>query len=106
MFGDRLKHLRDEKGITQQQLADLMNISRPTIAGYETKRKEPDFEKIVWLSKYFNVSIEYLMGLSDKKEPATESDGRVLKFMKLFENMTPAQQDAMLAMMEASQPKE
>lgn len=64
-FGDQLKYLRINKGITQQELADAMKVGRPTIAGYETKGKQPDYEKLAWLSNFFNVSIDYLLGHTD-----------------------------------------
>ncbi|WP_142413098.1 helix-turn-helix domain-containing protein [Hathewaya massiliensis] len=69
-FGDKLKQLRDEKNITQQELADILKVGRPTIAGYETKGKQPDYDKLIILSNYFNVSIDYLLGKTDIKEPA------------------------------------
>lgn len=68
-FGDRLKLLRNEKNLTQQGIADILNVERPTIAGYETKRKQPDYEKVKILADYFNVSIDYLLGYSDIKNP-------------------------------------
>jgi len=43
-FGDILKNLRDQRGLTQQQFADLINIGRSAIAQYETNRKMPDSE--------------------------------------------------------------
>lgn len=61
-FGERLKELRIEKGLTQQQLADILKVGRPTIAGYETKGKQPDFDKIAMMCKYFNVSSDDLLG--------------------------------------------
>lgn len=73
MFGTRLKQLREEKQLTQQQLADLLNVGRPTIAGYETKGKEPDFEKIIWLAKYFDVSIDYLLGNTGNRHEANKN---------------------------------
>ncbi|MDD7793662.1 helix-turn-helix domain-containing protein [Clostridium sp. 'White wine YQ'] len=69
-FSERLKILRNSKGITQQDLADILKVERPTIAGYETKGKQPDYDKLLILSDYFNVSIDYLLGKSDIKEPA------------------------------------
>lgn len=72
-FGTKLKKLREEKGITQQQLADLLHVGRPTIAGYETKGKEPDFDKIVWLAKYFDVTVDYLLGETDERTHAKKS---------------------------------
>lgn len=61
-FGERLKLLREEKNYTQQDLADLLKVGRPTIAGYETKGKQPDYEKLVLLAEIFNVTIDYLVG--------------------------------------------
>lgn len=69
-FSDRLKDLRNSKGLTQQDLADILKVERPTIAGYETKGKQPDYEKLLILSEYFNVSIDWLLGNSDIKEQA------------------------------------
>ena len=49
-FGSILKELRKANRITQGELADFLRVSRPTIAGYETKDKQPDFEKLIKLS--------------------------------------------------------
>lgn len=72
-FGTRLKQLREEKGITQQQLSDLLHVGRPTVAGYETKGKEPDFEKIVWLAEYFDVTVDYLLGKTNERKNTKKS---------------------------------
>lgn len=60
-FGENLKKIRTNRNITQQQLADYLNVTRPTIAGYETKGKEPDFKTLIMISQYFDVSIDYLI---------------------------------------------
>ena len=44
-FGNNLKDLRETRNVTQGQLAEYLQVSRPTIAGYETKSRQPDFEK-------------------------------------------------------------
>lgn len=67
-FGKRLKQLREENSLTQQDLSDLLHVGRSTIAGYETKGKEPDFQKLCLLANYFNVSIDYLLGLSNERK--------------------------------------
>ena len=46
-FGNNLKDLRETRNVTQGQLAEYLQVSRPTIAGYETKSRQPDFEKLV-----------------------------------------------------------
>lgn len=60
-FGPTLKALRKQKGLRQKDLADFLHVSRPTIAGYETKNKQPDFEKLEQLANLFDVSIDYLI---------------------------------------------
>lgn len=64
-FGQRLKELREERGLTQQDVADILNVGRPTIAGYETKGKQPDYDKLKILANYFDVSVDYLIGNTD-----------------------------------------
>ena len=60
-FGETLKNLRDIKGMTQKDLGKLLGVSRATIAGYETKNHQPDYEKLETLSRFFDVSIDYLL---------------------------------------------
>ncbi len=60
-FKDRLKELRETKSLTQKQLAQSLGVSRATISGYETKGNQPDHEKLVLLSNYLGVSIDYLI---------------------------------------------
>lgn len=60
-FSRRLKELRESQDITQEQLAALLNVSRPTIAGYETKQRQPDYDKLIMLSDIFHVSTDFLL---------------------------------------------
>ncbi|CEP79720.1 transcriptional regulator [[Clostridium] sordellii] len=62
-FGQRLKDLRIEKNVTQQQVGDFLGVGRATIAGYETKDKHPDFDKLNLLAQFFNVTTDYLIGV-------------------------------------------
>lgn len=64
-FATRLKKLRTVSHVTQQDLADYLNVTRPTIAGYETKGKEPDYKTLSMIASYFNVSIDYLLSGKD-----------------------------------------
>lgn len=72
MFGNRLKELRKEKGLTQAQLANILKTSASSIGMYEQNRRIPDTETLQSLSEYFNVSVDYLIGKSDIKETAEE----------------------------------
>lgn len=60
-FGETVKQLRKQHNITQAQLAQALSVGRPTIAGYETKGKQPDYDKLIRLAQFFNVSVDYLL---------------------------------------------
>ena len=64
-FGERLNKLRQDHGLTQQELANLFHISNSTISSYETGTRIPDIVFLEDLSKYFHVSTDFLIGLSD-----------------------------------------
>jgi transcriptional regulator with XRE-family HTH domain len=70
MFGDRLKLLRTEKNMTQLDLSKLLKVSPSTIGMYEQNRREPDASTIKIIADYFNVSVDYLMDLTDIRESA------------------------------------
>ena len=87
-FGETLKNLRDIKDMTQQDLGKVLGVSRATIAGYETKNHQPDYEKLEVLAHYFEVSIDYLLTGEDsfhiermKRPPINEKvlDTEVIK---------------------------
>jgi len=67
--GMRIKHLRDQIGETQDDIAKLLGTSRPTVTRYENGKREPDFNTIVKLARHFNVSVDYLLGLTDIPVP-------------------------------------
>ena len=64
----RLRGLRKEKGISQAAAGIELGISRSTVAGYETKGREPDINMLIRLADYYNVTIDYLVGRKDKRE--------------------------------------
>lgn len=74
-FASIIKSLRIERGITQEQLAALLKVSRSTIGMYETGSREPDFETLEAIADIFNVDMDYLMGRStvERREPVAPS---------------------------------
>ena len=74
-FSSVIKRLRVERGITQEQLASMLKISRSTVGMYETGSREPDFETLEAIADIFNVDVDYLMGRSlvERKHPVTPS---------------------------------
>jgi len=66
-FGNILKKIRQENGLTQEELAQKVNTARSNIANYENDKNMPSVEILKELSKYFNCSIDYLLGKTDKR---------------------------------------
>lgn len=60
-LGERIKQNRVDKGLTQQDLAEKMNVSRPTISNWETGRSYPDLESLVEISNLFGESLDRLL---------------------------------------------
>ena len=59
-IGKQMKELRKDMGLTQQQVADKLNISRVNYTRYETDVVCPDFDTLVDIADFFNVSLDYL----------------------------------------------
>lgn len=68
MIGKRLKELRTTEGLTQQELAKILNVSSMSISFYENEQRKPDSDFIISVSKYFGVSTDYLLGLINAKD--------------------------------------
>lgn len=64
IFAQRLIVLREQKGISQQQLADSLNITRQSLSLYEKAERTINIDLLVKIANYFNVSADYLLGLS------------------------------------------
>ena len=64
----RLKELRKERKISQQKLADHLDVARSTVAMWEVGPNQPDSEMLLRIADYFDVTIDYLLGRSDDSE--------------------------------------
>lgn len=64
-FKERLKELRTSKNLSQMQLANKLNISQSAIAKWELGKTEPTASAIILLSKFFNESTDYILGLEE-----------------------------------------
>lgn len=66
-FGTILKNLREEINLSQQELADRLNVTRQTVSNYETNKRLPNKEMFEIIADFFNVDMDYLYGMSDVK---------------------------------------
>lgn len=68
-FGERVKELRLDKGLTQQELANFFYLNKSSISRYEKDKQIPELETLEKLSDFFEVSLDYLLAKSDIKNP-------------------------------------
>lgn len=68
MYGKRLKELRNQKKWTIEQVAEKLNIGRSTYAGYETEDRKPPIQNLIKLSKLYDVSVDYILGLTNEPD--------------------------------------
>lgn len=76
MLGERLKRLRGKR--TQEEVAEIVGLSRARYSHYENGRSEPDHETLQSLAKYFGVTVDYLLGSSDIPTYELDSQYQVL----------------------------
>lgn len=62
-FGDRLKKLRQQEGLTQQQLADRLGVTKSVVSYYELQERYPSPDVLIKLSAIFHVSTDFLLGI-------------------------------------------
>lgn len=79
MFGDKLKQIRKEKNIKQEDLGKLLNVGGTTISNWENNITQPSIEQIVEIAKFFNVSTDYLMGITEDDVPKIEKLRQTLR---------------------------
>ena len=63
---NRIRELREERGLQQKELAIELGISQPTVSDWEAGRKTPSAKSTLKLAKFFEVSVEYLLGIKDR----------------------------------------
>lgn len=76
-FNKRLRDLREKNRYTQLQLSKYLHIGNKTISDYERGVSQPDPETLKRISSFFNVSVDYLLGHSDKERTPTISQYQV-----------------------------
>jgi transcriptional regulator with XRE-family HTH domain len=69
MFGKRLKQLREDNDLRQEDVGKIVNVEKSTVSQWESGKRTPDVETIMKLADYFNVSIDYILGKTDIRTP-------------------------------------
>ena len=78
-IADRIQILRKSRGISQEELADKIGVSRQAVSKWESEQSTPDIDKIILLSNYFDVTTDYLLkGIEPTADmPKNENDARI-----------------------------
>lgn len=79
MLGERIANLRKSKGISQEELADILLTSRQAVSKWERGESDPDIERLKDIAIYFNVSIDYLLGYDIASTSVTNFINRMKK---------------------------
>ena len=92
MKGNRIKLLREEKGLRQDELSKILDVSPSAIGMYERDEREPNDDITLKLAEFFNVTTDYLLGKSDNRN--SDCDKELLKIelsAKEYKNITEEQ---------------
>lgn len=73
-FGKRLKQLREEKGITQEELGKIVNLSKANISKYEKNNIEANNDTLTMFADFFNVSVDYLLCRTNDRNTNISAD--------------------------------
>ena len=65
-LGEKLKLLRTQRCLTMPELSKYLDVNKSTLSRYESNEIQPSLDNIVKLSKYYNISTDWLLGIKDK----------------------------------------
>ncbi|WP_156018433.1 helix-turn-helix domain-containing protein [Streptococcus ruminantium] len=81
-MADRIEYLRKTNGISQEELADKVGVSRQAVSKWENEQSLPDLEKIITMSDYFGVTTDYILKgiepVADKEQKSSELTSKIL----------------------------
>ncbi len=94
MFEDRLKRLREARGLGQKDVSDQLNLKLRTYSSYENNEREPNSEVLVSMSKFFGVSIDYLLGVDQlRMKPSYGTSETDNEYIHKYLNLTEVSKD-------------
>ncbi|MBE4939673.1 MULTISPECIES: helix-turn-helix domain-containing protein [Bacillus] len=93
MFGTRLHTLRKERKLRQEDMAKQLGIARTTYAMYEQGNREPDYNTLIKLATFFEVSIDYLLGTTEIRQVTDIQDPDLYQWFKDINNATPQKRE-------------
>ena len=80
-IADRIQHLRKSKGISQEELADKIGVSRQAVSKWESEQSFPDIDKVIILSDFFEVTTDYILKGIETEKQAAEKNVNAMAFV-------------------------
>ena len=93
------------KKLNQNQLSQELGIAQPTLSGWETERNQIDYQNLIKLSTFFNVSVDYILGVSDNPNPPqsdkpthqeTTYPADIIRLAERIQNLPPDAKDLVM----------
>ena len=88
----RIKELRIAKGVTQEELAKVLNVKKAAISKYENGRVDPSINVLKLAAKYFDVPVDYIIGTDPASTPALPAEGADPRINKYYLLSSPARE--------------
>ena len=104
MFGERIKELRKQKGLSQEELGQYFSISGPAVSKWESGNSEPDNVTLLKLSDFFGVSVDYILGKDNETKEIELLKQLLIKngFMKSDEDLSKKELDKLMKFVNAN----
>lgn len=74
IFNKRLRSLREQHKISQKDFAEILGVSNVVLSRYENGERKPDYDMLIKIAEYFDVSVDYLLGKSNSVQLSNEEE--------------------------------
>lgn len=91
--GDILRELRLEKDITQEDLGKALNVSKQTVNNWGNNRRKCDSDTLFKLAKFFDVTVDYLLGINENKKPIEDLTEKQKQALRLADQLSDEEFD-------------
>ena len=98
-IGENIRKFRLERRLTQVQLAEKIGTRQKVITDYETGKTKPPRDRLLALAKFFDITVEKLVGENGQhydEPPKIHGNKRIMKLQEIFEQLSPADQRAVI----------
>ena len=102
---NRLKSLRLEKDLYRSDIAKIIGVTTSAHSFYENGKRDMSTDIVIKLSKFFDVSVDYLLGISDERRSSNENNQEFIDFYENYKELEDDDKDILKAMFEAIKKK-